>query len=47
MGLVFVLQAYNLYKSGSIADARKLMFGSFIYLPLVQLALMIGHKFLI
>jgi protoheme IX farnesyltransferase len=47
MGLVFIIQAYNLYKSGTIEDARKLMFGSFIYLPLVQLALMIGHKFLI
>jgi len=47
MGLVFVMQAYNLYKSGTIEDAKKLMFGSFIYLPLVQLALMIGHKFLI
>lgn len=40
MGLVFIYQAYNLYKSGTIEDARKLMFGSFIYLPLVQLALM-------
>lgn len=47
MGLVFIIQAYNLYKSGTIEDARKLMFGSFIYLPLVQIALMIGHKFLI
>ena len=47
MGLVFIIQAYNLYKSGTIEDARKLMFGSFIYLPLVQLALMVGHKFLI
>lgn len=41
MGAVFIYQAYNLYKSGSIQDARKLMFGSFIYLPLVQLTLMI------
>ncbi len=47
MSVVFIYQAYNLYKSGSIEDARKLMFGSFIYLPIVQLALMIGHKFLI
>ncbi|MES2513974.1 MAG: heme o synthase [Bacteroidota bacterium] len=47
MGLVFIIQAYNLYRSGTIADARKLMFGSFIYLPLVQLTLMIGHRFLI
>ena len=41
MGAVFIYQAYNLYKSGTIADARNLMFGSFIYLPLVQLTLMI------
>ncbi|MBI3517800.1 MAG: protoheme IX farnesyltransferase [Bacteroidetes bacterium] len=47
MGLVFIFQAYSLYRSGTIDDARKLMFGSFIYLPLVQLALMVGHKFLI
>lgn len=47
MGFVFIIQAYNLFKSGTIADARKLMFGSFVYLPLVQIALMIGHKFLI
>ena len=47
MGLVFIMQAYNLYRSGTIADARKLMFGSFIYLPLVQLALMVGRLFLI
>ncbi len=47
MGLVFIIQAYNLFKSGTIVDARKLMFGSFVYLPLVQIALMIGHKFLI
>lgn len=47
VGLVFIIQAFNLYKSGSINDARKLMFGSFLYLPVVQLALMIGHKFLI
>lgn len=47
MGLVFIAQAYNLYKSGTIADARKLMFGSFVYLPVVQLALMFGRIFLI
>ena len=41
MGLVFIFQAYTLYKSGTIADARKLMFGSFIYLPVVQIALML------
>lgn len=47
MGVVFIIQAYKLYKSGTIEDARKLMFGSFIYLPVVQVALMIGSKFLI
>lgn len=47
MGLIFIIQAYNLYKTGKIEDARKLMFGSFLYLPVVQVALMIGHKFLI
>ena len=47
MSLVFIIQAFNLYKSGTIEDARKLMFGSFLYLPVVQVALMIGHKFLI
>jgi protoheme IX farnesyltransferase len=47
MCVVFIFQAYNLYKTGTIEDARKLMFGSFIFLPIVQLALMIGHLFLI
>jgi heme o synthase len=36
--VAFSIQAVKLYKSCEIADARKLMFGSFIYLPLVQLA---------
>lgn len=36
--VVFSIQAVKLYKSCEIADARKLMFSSFIYLPLVQLA---------
>jgi protoheme IX farnesyltransferase len=40
MGIVFIYQAFQLYKSGTIDDARKLMFGSFVYLPIVQLALM-------
>ncbi len=41
-GILFFLQAYKLYKDGTIESARKLMFGSFIYLPVVQIALMIG-----
>lgn len=40
MNVVFIYQAYQLYKTGTIEAARRLMFGSFIYLPLVQLALM-------
>lgn len=47
VGFVFILQAYQLFKSGTIEDARKLMFGSFFYLPVVQITLMIGHKFFI
>jgi protoheme IX farnesyltransferase len=41
-GFYFAYQAYVLYKECSIEAARKLMFGSFIYLPVVQLAVMIG-----
>lgn len=41
-GILFYLQAYKLYRDGAIESAKKLMFGSFFYLPLVQLALMIG-----
>ncbi len=47
MGLLFIMQAHHLYKNGTIQSARKLMFGSFLYLPVVQVTLMIGHKFLI
>ncbi len=43
MGLNFLFQAYRLYRDGSIESARKLMFGSFYYLPIVQLALMTGY----
>jgi protoheme IX farnesyltransferase len=41
-GVFFSYQAYNLYKQCTVEAARKLMFGSFIYLPVVQLAVMIG-----
>ena len=40
--IFFIWQAYTLYKECTVEAARKLMFGSFIYLPLVQLALMFG-----
>lgn len=42
-GIVFAYQAYQLYKECSIKAAQRLMFGSFVYLPVVQLAIMIGH----
>ncbi len=41
-GLFFLLQALTLYFKMDISSARRLMFGSFIYLPLVQLCIMCG-----
>ena len=35
--LVFIWQGFNLLRTREIAAARKLMFGSFLYLPIVQL----------
>lgn len=35
--VVFLYQAYNLLRTQQIEAARKLMFGSFMYLPVVQL----------
>jgi protoheme IX farnesyltransferase len=42
-GINFLLQAYRLYAKGDMKSARQLMFGSFYYLPIVQLALMSGY----
>lgn len=42
-GTFFTYQAYTLYKECTVEAARKLMFGSFIYLPVVQIAIMIGY----
>ena len=42
-GIFFTYQAYTLYKECTIEAARKLMFGSFIYLPVVQIAVMLGY----
>ena len=39
-GLIFSWFAFNLYKKLDIASAQKVMFGSFFYLPLVQLMLL-------
>ena len=37
MSTIFLYQAYNLLRTLKIESARKLMFGSFYYLPVVQL----------
>ncbi len=42
-GIFFTYQAYTLYKECTVEAARKLMFGSFIYLPVVQIAVMLGY----
>jgi heme o synthase len=44
-GIFFSIQAIKLYKKLDIKSAQQLMFGSFIYLPLVQLALMFDKLF--
>lgn len=41
-GIGFLLQALKLYRDCEATAAQKLMFGSFIYLPVVQLALLFG-----
>jgi heme o synthase len=41
-GIGFFLQAYKLYRTCEVRSASRLMFGSFIYLPVVQLALLFG-----
>jgi protoheme IX farnesyltransferase len=40
-GIYFMLKAIKLLKTCEVGDARKLMFASFVYLPIVQLALLI------
>ncbi len=42
MGAVFLGQAWKLYQDCEVRSAQRLMFGSFIYLPVVQLALLFG-----
>lgn len=41
-GIGFLIQALKLYKDCEVRSAQKLMFGSFLYLPLVQLAILFG-----
>lgn len=40
IGLLFLYQSIQLYSECTVAAARRLMFGSFFYLPIVQLALL-------
>jgi len=40
-GIVFIAQAIKLYSKCDVKSAQQLMFGSFFYLPVVQIALMI------
>lgn len=40
-GLAFFLQSVKLYRQCSIKAAKELMFGSFLYLPIVQITLLI------
>lgn len=41
-GVGFAYQAYVLFRDLTVKAAQKLMFGSFFYLPLVQIATMLG-----
>jgi protoheme IX farnesyltransferase len=40
-GILFIVQAIKLFTKCDVRSAQQLMFGSFVYLPLVQIALMI------
>jgi protoheme IX farnesyltransferase len=42
-GLAFTYLSYKLYRDCTVEAARTLMFGSFIYLPIVQLAVLLGR----
>jgi protoheme IX farnesyltransferase len=44
-GVFFTIQSLDLFRHGEMKQAQKLMFGSFIYLPLVQIVWMIDKLF--
>jgi len=44
-GIYFSYQAFQLYRQCTDYSARRLMFGSFFYLPVIQIALLIGKMF--
>lgn len=41
LGMIFSYYGFKLFKTLEMADARKVMFGSFFYLPIVQVVLLI------
>ncbi len=43
--LNFLYQAYMLWKTENLKEAKNLMFGSFYYLPLIQILILIGTLF--
>jgi protoheme IX farnesyltransferase len=46
-GIYFSIKAIKLYRSLERADARALMFASFIYLPIVQVVMTLDHLFIL
>jgi heme o synthase len=45
LGIYILILAYKLYKDLEMRSARKLMLGSFVYLPIVQLTLLFGCRY--
>jgi heme o synthase len=43
VGIIFSIQAWRLYKECTVKAARQLMFGSFFYLPIVQISLVLDQ----
>jgi heme o synthase len=46
-GIYILVLAFKLYKDLELSSARKLMLGSFVYLPIVQLTLLFGCRYVI
>ena len=44
-GLVFTYQSFRLFESCTVKSAQRLMFGSFFYLPVVQIVIMLDKLF--
>ena len=44
-GFGFLYQAYRLFKTCEMKEAKSMMFGSIIYLPVVLIALLTGSNF--